>query len=201
MASLPNNIRAIRMRRGFTLEQLAALTPNPRPDVATDLTTIQKLETGKRKLTSDWMIRIAGALGVEPAELLGVAEAARPLRRVPRVGSIPGGNWKAAIEDPVELIPTTKGGPNTFALKVEGDSMDLVVEPGTIVFIDPDDRELVDRKYYAVMRPGGETTFKQFRTEPLRLEPCSRNKAHKTILMGEEPLTTIGRVVGYEGDL
>jgi repressor LexA len=201
MASLPNNIRAIRMRRGFTLEQLAALTPNPRADVATDLTTIQKLETGKRKLTSDWMIRIAGALGVEPAELLGVAEAARPLRRVPRVGSIPGGNWKAAIEDPVELIPTTKGGPNTFALKVEGDSMDLVVEPGTIVFIDPDDRELVDRKYYAVMRPGGETTFKQFRTEPLRLEPCSRNKAHKTILMGEEPLTTIGRVVGYEGDL
>lgn len=201
MAELPNNIRALRLQRGLTLEELAALTPHPKPDTATDLTTIQKLELGKRRLTTDWMTRIAHALGVDQSDLLLVATAVKAIRKVPRIGSIPGGDWKAAIEEPLDLIPTTKGGPNTFALTVDGDSMDKVVESGTTIFIDPDDRALVDERYYAVLRPGGEVTFKQFRVDPLRLEPCSSNQAHRTIMIGDEPLTTLGRVVGYEGDL
>jgi repressor LexA len=181
MASPPNNIRALRIHKGLTLEQLAALTPHPKPERTTDLSTIQKLELGKRKLTTEWMTSIAEALEVDPRDLLGVAQNAVPSRKVPLVGKIAQGNWREAIEDPLALIPTTKGGPNTF--------------------IDPDDREMVDKKYYAMLRAGGETTFKQFRTDPLRLEPCSNNKDHKTMLIGEEALTTIGRVVGQESDL
>ena len=59
----------------------------------------------------------------------------------------------------------------------------------------PDDFELRDGKFYAVMKDG-ETTFKRFRANPARLEPCSSNPAHGAIAIGREPFTVIGRVVG-----
>jgi len=172
-----------------------------RPGTEADLTTIQKLETGKRKLTEEWRDAIASALDVGPDDLMEVASKVVPVRRVPHVGRIAGGNWREAVEDATELVMTSKGGPNTFALTVDGDSMDRVVASGTTIFIDPDDRELRDGKFYAFYRDGGDTTFKKFRSSPLRLEPCSSNSEHKTILVGEGGLITLGRVVGAELDL
>ena len=201
MAENQNMIREIRRRRGLTLEQLGALTTNPRTGKPTDLATIQKIETGKRKLDGDWRAAIAEALGVEPDDLVGATVPRRPVRRVPLLGKIAAGNWRAAMEDPLDLIPTTKGGPNTFALVPDGDSMDKLVPHGGIIFCDPDDKALVANSYYAMMRPGGEMTFKQYLDNPPRLAPSSTNPEHMELLMGEEPLTVIGRVIGYNADL
>jgi repressor LexA len=201
MTGKPNLIREFRKQRGLTLEQLGALTKNPRTGQATDLATIQKLETGKRDLSAGWRIAIGEALGVEPDDLIGATVPRRRMRRVPLVGKIPAGNWRAAIEDPIDLIPTTKGGPNTFALMPDGDSMDLVVDPGGVIFCDPDDQAMVHTKYYAMMRPGGEMTFKRYFENPPRLAPCSSNPEHKEMLIGQEPLTIVGRIVAYEADL
>lgn len=199
----PNRIRQLRKARGLTLEQLAALVPNPDTGAQTDISTISKLELSKRALTTDWMQRLATALGVEPAALLGGGLGGglggelgvAPVRRVPLIGTIAAGNWREAIEDPLSLVPCESGGANTFALLVDGDSMDRLVPPGGRIYIDPDDFALRDGKYYAVMR-GGETTFKRFRASPARLEPCSTNPAHLVIEIGREPFTVIGRVVG-----
>ena len=179
----------------MTLEQLAALVPNPETGAHTDVSTISKLELSKRSLTTDWMHRIATALGVNPAALIDSGVDFTPVRRVPMVGKIPAGNWREAIEDPISLVPCESGGPNTFALIADGDSMDQIVPPGGRIYIDPDDFELRDGKFYAVMREG-ETTFKRFRANPARLEPCSSNPAHQAIAIGREPFTVIGRVVG-----
>lgn len=58
-----NRIRALRQERKLSTYALADL-------VGTTQATIQRLETGKRKLTVDWMQRIARALDVKPTELL-----------------------------------------------------------------------------------------------------------------------------------
>lgn len=201
MGILPNNIRAIRQQRGLTLEQLAALTPHAtKPGEDTDLSTIHKLEGGKRKLTAEWKASIAQALGVEPEDLTGSYIAAKPVKRAMKLGRIPAGNFREAIESATEWVLTTKGGPNTFALEVEGDSMDRLVKSGVTIFVDPDQIELVDEGYYAMVTPDGQATFKQFRTGPMRLEPLSKNPTHKTLLVGEEGLITVGRVLGAELD-
>jgi transcriptional regulator with XRE-family HTH domain len=60
---MANRIKELRGLRGLTLQQVA--------DAAgTTLQQIQRLENGHRRLTDDWMRRIAPALNVHPAALL-----------------------------------------------------------------------------------------------------------------------------------
>ena len=60
---MANRIKELREVRGLTLQQVA--------DAAgTSLQQIQRLENGHRRLTDDWMRRIAPVLGVHPAALL-----------------------------------------------------------------------------------------------------------------------------------
>lgn len=202
MSTDANMIRQIRKRQGLTLEQLGALTRNPTTGNPTDLATIQKLETGKRPLKADWRIAIAEALGVHPDDLVGATVPRTPIRRVPLVGKIPQGDWRLAIEDATDLIPCTSGGPNTFALKPEGDSMDKVLKHDeAIIFCDPDDITLRHESLYAMMKQNdGEVTFKQYLDNPPRLMPLSSNPRHKEILLGQEPLVTIGRITGMHVD-
>lgn len=201
MSANSNMIREIRKAKGLTLQQLGELTKNPKTGNATDLATIQKLEAGKRALNSDWRFAIAEALGVHPDDLTGASVPSTPVRRVPLVGKIPAGNWRLAVEDATDLIPCTSGGPNTFALKPEGDSMDLLLKhDDAVVFCDPDDKALRSGSNYAMMKEGGEVTFKQYRDNPPRLVPLSSNPTHREMLIGEEPLVTIGRITGMHVD-
>lgn len=63
MAKRANRIKELREQRDLTLQQIA--------DAAgTSLQQIHKLENGDRRLTDEWMRRIAPALGVHPAALL-----------------------------------------------------------------------------------------------------------------------------------
>ena len=58
-----NRIKELREARGLTLQEVA--------DIAgTSPQQIQRLENGNRRLTDDWMRRIAPILRVHPAELL-----------------------------------------------------------------------------------------------------------------------------------
>ena len=58
-----NRIRHLRRARNITLEQVASAT-------GTSVQQISRLELGVRRLTVDWMERIAPVLGVRPADLL-----------------------------------------------------------------------------------------------------------------------------------
>ncbi len=63
MSNLPNRIRELRLKKGFSQQQLADLIHVSKP-------TISELETGKMQLTVDYMRRIGKALERAPAELL-----------------------------------------------------------------------------------------------------------------------------------
>ncbi len=58
-------IREVRRAKGLTLEDVAQ-----RCDPPTTAQTIGRLETGTRTVSVKWLNRIAGALGVEAADLV-----------------------------------------------------------------------------------------------------------------------------------
>lgn len=60
---MTNRIRELRRARGWTTLDLA-------DRIGTTNATISRLETGERRLTVEWMNRIAAAFGVVPANLL-----------------------------------------------------------------------------------------------------------------------------------
>jgi transcriptional regulator with XRE-family HTH domain len=64
----PNRIRALRRQRGLTTVELAE-----RADTSNQ--QIGRLERGERRLTQDWMDRLAEALDCAPWELLPAAPA------------------------------------------------------------------------------------------------------------------------------
>jgi transcriptional regulator with XRE-family HTH domain len=62
-SGMANRIKELREKRGLTSQQVA--------DAAgTTVQQIGRLENGKRRLTDEWMRRIAPVLGVHPAALL-----------------------------------------------------------------------------------------------------------------------------------
>jgi transcriptional regulator with XRE-family HTH domain len=66
-----NEIRQIRVARGFTLQELA-------DRVQTTATQISRLELGTRKLTPQWRRKIAGALNVRESLLVKIDEDSDP---------------------------------------------------------------------------------------------------------------------------
>lgn len=189
-AQTSNNIRKLREERHLTQADLAAL-------ISDDLSiaTISRLEKGRVGLTRDWMKKIADALGVTEHDI--IADEIRPLHFVPIIGYIAAGNWNEAVTHPQGWMPILSGlcGPNSFALKSVGDSMDLIIAEGGYIVVDPDRRQLIDGKSYAVKNGEGETTFKRYKASPPQLLPCSSNPLHEPIDLGAEPFTVIGRVV------
>lgn len=92
------------------------------------------------------------------------------------------------IED-AELDP--KG--DWIALEVIGDSMDRISPPGSIIFVDRNDRRLVMNACYVIALEGGEATYKRYRPNPERFEPVSVNPAHEPIFP-DGAVAIIGRV-------
>jgi transcriptional regulator with XRE-family HTH domain len=72
-------IRELRKLRGLTLKELA-------DKIATTPQTVQRLETANMTVSTAWLERIAGALNVEPAELISTANT-RDLPFLGRVGA------------------------------------------------------------------------------------------------------------------
>ncbi|WP_247893431.1 XRE family transcriptional regulator [Azospirillum endophyticum] len=64
-------MRELRQAAGLSQEKLAELAGTSQPQ-------INKLETGQRKMTVDWAVKLAGPLGVEPTALLGLDASAIP---------------------------------------------------------------------------------------------------------------------------
>lgn len=194
--AVPNRVRALRMEREWSLAELAERAN-------TTASQILKLEKSQRRLDFEWVTRLAGAFEISERELIG-EEGGGAVVQVPLVGDIAAGNWREAVAHPAEMVfapASAVNGPNVFALRPRGDSMNLIVSDEGYVLIDPDDTDLRDGKVYAVMNAEGETTLKRYRADPSRLEPCSTNPEHTSITLGREPFTVVGRATSAFHDL
>ena len=106
------------------------------------------------------------------------------------------GAWRDGFEGVTDWIPAPDRtlSPDSFVVRVDGDSMDQVAQAGEQVIVDPRDLDLIAGKYYVVRNSEGQTTFKQYCDNPARLAPCSSNPRHQTIFIGREGFTLVGRV-------
>jgi repressor LexA len=183
-----NRIRQLRHERGLSMEALAsAISPE------TSLTTIAKLETERMALSLDWIIDVSRALNVAPSDII---EEDCGFRMLPVVGEIAAGSWGEAIERSDHWIPVVGDAwsGQEFVLQLRGNSINHYADNGDYVVIDPAKAALEDGKLYAVQNEAGETTCKQFESDPQRLVPCSSDPSHQPMLIGSSPFTVIGRV-------
>jgi SOS-response transcriptional repressor LexA len=80
-----------------------------------------------------------------------------------------------------------------IALQVQGDSMDRISPPGSVVIINRKDKRLVANACYVIADDDGSTTYKRYRPSPARFEPVSTNSTHEPIFPDNDP-QIIGRV-------
>jgi SOS-response transcriptional repressor LexA len=122
------------------------------------------------------------------------------------VAEVPFGSWVAAtgFSEPTTLerdggdlsylpVPGLPRG-DFLALRVVGDSMNLVAPENSVIVVDRADTLLHPRGFYVFATADrGEATFKRWMSRPDRLEPYSTNPAHETIYL-DTPPTVVGRV-------
>lgn len=153
-----SRLKELREAAGLTLEALGEAVGSNRQQ-------IWKLETGKQRMTVDWMVKLAPVLGVEPKELipandLGPAEPAvgrlrsssrgsrlYPSSEIRRPDEIPiksaargGDEQQMFLSDPVghtQRPPVLAGVRDAYAVYAVGDSMSPRYEPGWLLHVNP----------------------------------------------------------------
>jgi SOS-response transcriptional repressor LexA len=194
----PNRIRELRTAAGMTLEQVAHVA-------GTTHQQIERLEKGIRRLTDDWMKRIAPAFRVPPQELLD--NGGHPSLKIVQAPLI---SWVQAgrLIDPADPYEPGSGEdfiavdyhrPTVVALRVEGSSMNRVAPSGSVVIVDYEDKRLVDRGCY-IIKINGEVAFKRYRASPDRFEPDSTEPDHPTYFDLSD-CEIVGRAVRVSNEL
>jgi len=162
---------------------------------AIDRAAVNKMTLGKRAIAGDEMIAIEEITGF-PAPL----ENADGLIKVPMLDSlVSAGNLsprEPVKPEDVERFVAASGLPpgDWIALSVEGDSMDLVSPPGSVIFINRADTRLIEGGFYVVAIEGDHgTTYKRYRASPEHFAPYSTNRDHGPVIIDDE-FRVVGRV-------
>lgn len=162
---------------------------------AIDRAAVNKMVSGGRAIKGDELIAIEEITGF-PAPL----ENADGITKVPLLDSlVSAGNLtpREAVR-PEEITRYVAAGAlppgDWIALTVEGDSMDLVSPPGSVIFVNRADQRLVDGGFYVIALDGDDgTTYKRYREKPTHFAPYSYNREHAPLIINI-PYRVVGRV-------
>lgn len=182
-------LKALKADGGETNADLARLL-NISPD------KISKTLKGKRQLKLEEANKLAAYYGTARNEN-------EPSALLPIIGLVSAGAWAEGFEQIRGYMPSPDKSlsRDAFVVIVEGDSMDLVAQPGDGIIVDPNDRDLLAGRFYIIRNGDGDTTFKRYMENPARLEPCSNNPEHPTVYPGREEFTVVGRARKRVADL
>lgn len=197
------NIRLLRERRGLSQEALAALVGYR------DRSSIAKVEAGLVDLSQSKIALFAQALGVTPAQLMGMdrlsaAANVIPLpatHQLPLVGAIACGKPILAVEEAEETVAAPEFLHADFALKCKGDSMiNARIFDGDIVYIRAQPE--VENGQIAAVRIGEEATLKRVYYYPasqrLTLRACNPKYEDLDYRDGElDQVEVLGLAVGF----
>ncbi|HBM91320.1 MAG TPA: hypothetical protein DD400_05550 [Rhodospirillaceae bacterium] len=143
MQTTGNHIREYRAARDWSLQKLADACQ-------TSKSQIDKLEKGQRRLTVEWMVRLAKPLGCDPRDLL----------LAPTLASAAHKNMQAAnVEKPPETLPIrrlTHHEDDTFTL---GEEIDRTPKPSFLVHTQDAYAVYVTGKAMAPMFRAGQLLF------------------------------------------
>lgn len=179
------------------------------------LSTLRAYANGGRRAPLDVAIRIGRTLKVSGQWLFdgsGTIDDPNPLprsrlllprSRTPAFFEVPLVSWVSAgdLVDPGHIANETEalipvsglGAGDYFALKVKGDSMDLLSPEGSTIIVDRSRRTLRNDYPYVVIN-GSETTYKLWNSELHALQPWSSNKMHRPIPVRDNRFHVIGQV-------
>ena len=90
---MSNKIKEVRLEKGLTLQALAER-------VGTSAPQIDRLEKGLRRLTIDWLNRIAKSLDVTPGSLLNNQFIEKEIEVVYKMGYVQAGKFNEACQLP-----------------------------------------------------------------------------------------------------
>lgn len=181
-----NNITEIREKKRMTIEQLAEKT-------GLSVSYISRMARGDRNISLKNLNKIADGLGVMPSELIGpVSQQEIPVLSWVSAGQMLRDEGQQDIIGYIEMPDLDPKG-RWIALRVEGDSMDRISPPGSLIFIDLTDKTLVPNACYVIADGDNHVTYKRFRANPVRFEPVSTNLSLQTIYPDHDPII-IGRV-------
>lgn len=117
---------------------------------------------------------------------------------VPKLSWVPAGDWwlpeqvvEGADLDVIEMTGLTNG--DWIALEVSGSSMDRISPPGSLIFVNRDEKNLVPNGCYVIADEQGRSTYKRYRPNPARFEPVTFTEGHET-LFPNGAVNVIGRV-------
>lgn len=178
----PDLVRAKMAERKVTQTAMAELLGLP------SQSAFSNILTGKRRITADEAAKVYRFLGIRAEPTFRVA---------PVIGITSAGRWREAIQMPVGHMPIPIGiaGDDAFGLEVSGDSMNLLIEDGGWILIDPAKKELSPGSCYLISNRDHEATVKMYQRTPARFEPCSDNDEHTSFLVADTDFFVIGKVV------
>lgn len=159
-----------------------------------DRAAVNKMILKRREVSADELLAIAEITGyhapidedrstIVAAPLIDWVSAGQP--------SLREGHTMQEEFPRVETIGLADG--RWIALRVEGDSMDRISPPESIIFVDIGDRKLIPNGLYVICTEEGEATYKRYRANPERFEPVTFNQAHEPIFP-DGRVRVIGRV-------
>jgi SOS-response transcriptional repressor LexA len=174
-------------------ERAASMRVDGKPDL------IRNWRTKNVMPRLDSLVRLADALHTTPDWLAFGTGAAESLW-VPKISWVNAGAFgvsDAVVHlDDVERIEVS-GLPegDWFALEVQGDSMDRISPPESIILVNRADKRLVNNACYVIQDGEGGATYKRYRQNPIRFEPVSTNPNHDSLFPDRDNTPTIfGRV-------
>ena len=160
---------------------------------------VGRWKSGERKLPLEYVDPIAQFFKVTRDDVL--FEDGGQVMTVPLISWVSAGEFSEIISsDEIHDAPhvATFGLPQDgdwVAFSVEGDSMDRISPPESVIFVNMQDKELVPNACYIISDDEGALTYKRYRPDPDRFEPVSVNSEHQPIFVssGAGP-EVIGRV-------
>ena len=216
-----DNIHALRIHKGLSQEQFAKIAGASQSAVSAwecgtstpRQANIQHILDAIPELTSDDLLSADSGyaqkvltrnrlhtVGETPASSDGLAI-------VPLFGSIAAGS-------PIDMLTTDehyaipreihKNHPRAFLLKVESESMNMVIPNGSYALIDPALSEIHDGRVYAISVDGDAATIKRIRklNNGVELQPNSSDPTYKSLIFdyaekNSHTLSVLGQVVWY----
>jgi SOS-response transcriptional repressor LexA len=169
--------------------------------------TISRMTRGEVDSQSDNVRRVCQALGIPLALLAGqlpegghrefASEVPKNLRTVPLISMVQAGAFTEAV-DPylpgdghASVLCPERCGPGTFALKVEGDSMEPRYHEGDTIYVDPGVEAVQGSDVVVRLEDRNEVTFKRLVMEGTRRFLKPLNPRYDIV-----PVTSEAKVVG-----
>ena len=186
----PQKLREFRKAKGFSQAKLGKAAGGSQQLVG-------HLESGAVRSTT-LIYKIADVLGVPPPLIdpeIPSNEGSQLV--IPIVSNVSAGALMQPdiSDEQIGVIRVGELDPHGdwLAMRVDGDSMDRVSPPGSIILVNRKEKRLVPNACYVFSNGDDGVTYKRFRPNPDRLEPVSTNPNHEPIFFEHEP-TVIGRV-------